>query len=31
MILYGTPGGCSPAAHIALNEANIKHQYVKVV
>lgn len=30
MILYGTPGGCSQAAHIALNEANIAHQYVKV-
>ena len=30
MILYGTPGGCSQAAHIALNEANIAHQYVQV-
>ncbi|EMH4160994.1 glutathione S-transferase N-terminal domain-containing protein [Pluralibacter gergoviae] len=30
MILYGSPGGCSQAAHIALNEANIAHQYVKV-
>ena len=30
MILYGSPGGCSQAAHIALNEVNIAHQYVKV-
>ncbi|MCU7364997.1 glutathione S-transferase N-terminal domain-containing protein [Pantoea stewartii] len=30
MILYGVPGGCSQAAHIALKEANFPHQYIRV-